>query len=103
MLDARGSFQTAPNIRFVGADYPFAASPAPSFVVDAAIRCALDQMWTSPTPTSSSALWRSLEIVIDGRNLTDQRYKQLSGRPAINPTGTPQPPLQVMAGLALAI
>jgi iron complex outermembrane receptor protein len=103
LLDARGSFQTAPDIRFVGADYPFAASPAPSFVVDAAIRCALDQLWTASTSAATSALWRGLEVVIDGRNLTDQRYKQPSGRPAINSTGTPQPPLQVMAGLALAI
>ena len=96
IVDLRGAFQTAPAIRFVGADFPYAAAAVPSFVLDGAVRCPLDQLW-------ENAPLRGLDLVIDGRNLTDQRYKEPSGRPAVNPTGTPQPPRQVMVGLALAI
>jgi iron complex outermembrane receptor protein len=96
IADLRGRFQTAPDIRFVPADYPLAASPAPSLVLDAALRYPLDEVW-APRPL------RGIDLYIDGRNLTDQRYKQPSGRPAVNPTGTPQPPLQIMAGVELTI
>jgi outer membrane receptor protein involved in Fe transport len=96
LLDVRGSFQSAPDIRFVRADYPTALVPAPAFVVDATVRYSLDLLWRS-LPL------RSLELYVDGRNLTDQRYKQPSGRPAVNPTGTPQPSRQIIVGLDLEI
>ena len=95
-FDVRGTFQSAPSIHFVRSDYPFAAVADASFIVDAAIRYSMGHLW----PTMP---FRSFDLFVDGRNLTDRRYKQPSGRPAVNPTGTPQPPLQVMAGLEFEI
>jgi outer membrane cobalamin receptor len=95
-LDARGIFQTAPNIRFVRSDYPMATVPGASFVLDAAVRWSLAPM----LPTLPI---ESVAVFVTGQNLTNVRYKQPSGRPAVNPTGTPQPPLRLMAGLELAL
>ncbi|HEY0711663.1 MAG TPA: TonB-dependent receptor, partial [Polyangia bacterium] len=91
-LDARAVFQTAPNIRFVRNDYPTATVPGASFVLDAAVRWSLERV----LPALSL---ESLTVFLTGHNLTNHRYKQPSGRPAVNPTGTPQPPLRIMAGL----
>jgi iron complex outermembrane receptor protein len=96
ILDLRGTYQTAPNLRFIQSDYPLAAAAAPSLVIDAAVRYSLGGLWTSMP-------FRTLDVFIDGRNLTDRRYKQPSGRPAVNPTGSPQPPLQIMAGVEFEI
>jgi outer membrane receptor protein involved in Fe transport len=95
-FDVRGTYETAPHIRFIGADYPFAAGPTPVFVLDAAIRCSLAPVWKGMP-------FRAFDVFVDGRNLTNQRYKEPSGRPAVNPTGTPQPPLQIMAGVEFEI
>ncbi|HEY0707642.1 MAG TPA: TonB-dependent receptor, partial [Polyangia bacterium] len=96
-LDARGVFQTAPNIRFVRSDYPAATVPGASFVLDAAIRWSLDTTFSAGSFTSLPL--ESMTVFVTGHNLTNRRYKQPSGRPAVNPTGTPQPPLQIMGGL----
>jgi hypothetical protein len=92
-LDVRLLFQSAALIRFTRADFIYAKATEPVMQLDASVRYGLHRHFPR-LPL------RALELYLDGRNLTDARFKQPSGRPAINPTGTPQPPIQLWGGVS---
>ena len=92
-LNVRGLFQTAPSFSFATSQYPYAGNGHEFFVLCASARYNLDR-WTERIGIAR------LAVFARGENLTDARYKMLSGRPGENPTGAVQPPIMVMGGIS---
>lgn len=91
-LNARFSYYDAPPLTFNTNEYRY-ADPGRSFMIlDANVRYTLLQR-------AESAGGQRVALFLRGENLLDQRYKQASGRPGLNPIGSPQPPLQIFAGV----
>ncbi len=89
-LNARFSYYEAPQLTFNPNNFAYAAVGSEFFILDANVRYAL---WQPPEGNERIFLF------LRGENLLDQRYKLASGRPGLNPIGSPQPPLQVFAGV----
>jgi hypothetical protein len=92
-FNVRGLFQTAPSFTFASSQYPYAGNGREFFVLCASARYSLDR-WSRRIGIPRAT------IFVRGENLTDARYKMLSGRPGENPTGAVQPPISVMGGIS---
>jgi len=91
-LNVRGLFQTAPSFSFATSQYPYAGNGHEFFVLCASARYNLDR-WTERIGIAR------LAVFARGENLTDARYKMLSGRPG-RTLRSVQPPIMVMGGIS---
>ena len=93
-LDVRATFQDAPFISFSRRQVPYAKEGESFFLLDASVRYQMKDLWKQG---------HHLTAFIKGSNLTDARYKLQSGRPSVNPIGSPQPSLEILGGLEVEL
>lgn len=91
-VNVRGRYLGAPKLYFDAEDYPNAAKANATLVVDSNIRLNLKESVGIGFPGT---------FYLQGTNLLNSRYKLGSGRPAVNPIGTPQPGRTIFAGLEI--